>query len=123
MHCPSDGLAVSGSAPKIFSRTTRSDLPYVAVGLSSCFAFLAYLMVKSGSNEVFTWLSGFCATSALITWFGIGVIYLRFYKGMKVQGIDRQTLPFMPRVQPFVAWWCVCGTAFVLFVRVSHFHV
>jgi len=43
------------------------------------------------------------------------VTYLRFYKGMKAQGIDRQKkLPFAPRVQPFAAWWCVCGTAFVL---------
>jgi amino acid transporter len=112
------GLAVSGSAPKIFSRTTRSGLPHVAVGFSSCFAFLAYLTVKSGSNEVFTWLSGFCATAGLVTWLGIGVTYLRFYEGMKAQGIDRQKLPFAPRVQPFAAWWCVCGNALVLFVRV-----
>jgi amino acid transporter len=109
------GLAVSGSAPRIFSRTTRSGLPHVAVGFCSFFAFLAYLTVKSGSDRVFGWLSGFCATAGLVTWFGIGVTYLRFYKGMKAQGIDRRTLPFAPRVQPFAAWWCVCGTAFVLF--------
>jgi len=109
------GLAVSGSAPKIFSRTTRSGLPHVAVGVCSCFAFLAYLTVKDGPNTVFNWLSGFCTTAGIITWFGIGVTYLRFYKGMKAQGIDRRKkLPFAPRVQPFAAWWCVCGTAFVL---------
>ena len=98
----------------------RSGLPHVSVGLCSSFALLAYLTVKNDSNEVFSWLSGFSATAGLVTWFGIGVTYLRFYKGMKAQGIDRQTLPFAPRVQPFAAWWCVCGTAFVLFVRVSH---
>jgi len=110
------GLAVSGSAPKIFSRTTRSGLPHVAVGVCSCFAFLAYLAVQAGPATVFNWLSGFSATAGFITWFSIGVTYLRFYKGMKAQGIDRKTfLPFAPRVQPFAAWWCVCGTAFVLF--------
>jgi len=36
---------------------------------------------------------------------------------MKVQGIDRKTLPFAPRMQPYAGWWCVCGSAFVLFVR------
>jgi len=110
------GLAISGSAPKIFSRTTRSGLPHVAVGVCSCFAFLSYLTVKNGSNEVFSWLSAFCTTTGLVTWFGIGVTYLRFYKGMKKQGIDRhKKLPFAPRVQPFAAWWCVCGTTFILF--------
>ncbi|KAI9567927.1 amino acid permease [Boletus coccyginus] len=37
------GLAVSGSAPRIFSRTTRRGLSHVAVVTCSCFAFLAYL--------------------------------------------------------------------------------
>ena len=111
---------MSGSAPKIFSRTTRSGLPHVAVGVCSCFAFLAYLTVNNGPTEAFKWLSGFCATAGFITWFSIGVTYLRFYKGMKAQGIDRKAfLPFAPRVQPFAAWWCVCGTTFVLFVRPS----
>jgi amino acid transporter len=109
------GLAVSGSAPTILKRTTRSGLPYVAVGVCSCFAFLAYMTLGNSSGVVFTWLSNFSATAGLVTWFGIGVTYLRFYKGLKAQGIDRNALPFAPRVQPFAAWWCVCASAFVLF--------
>ncbi|KAF8431958.1 amino acid permease [Boletus edulis BED1] len=109
------GLSVSGSAPKIFSRTTRSGMPFVAVGTCSCFAFLAYMTLGNSSGIVFTWLSNFTATAGLVTWFGIGVTYLRFYKGMKAQGIDRKKLPFAPRFQPYAGWWCVCGSAFVLF--------
>ncbi|KAI9567930.1 amino acid permease [Boletus coccyginus] len=109
------GLAVSGSAPKIFSRTTRSGLPHVAVGLSSCFAFLAYLVIGNVSGEVFSWLSRFCTTAGLVSWFGIGVTYLRFYQGMKAQGINRKTLPYASRLQPYAGWWCVCGSGFVLF--------
>lgn len=116
-HTVTDGLAVSGSAPKIFSRTTRSGLPYVAVGVCSCFAFLAYMTLGTSSGIVFTWLSNFSATAGLVTWFGIGVTYIRFYKGLQAQGIDRKTLPFAPGVQPYAGWWCCCGSAFVLFVR------
>lgn len=112
----SDGLAVSGGAPKIFSRTTRSGLPHVAVGVCSCFALLAYMTNKPGS--AFAWFSGFSSTAGLTTWFGIGVTYLRFYKGLKTQGIDRKMLPFASRMQPYAGWWCVLGTAFILFVRV-----
>ncbi|KAI9567928.1 amino acid permease [Boletus coccyginus] len=108
------GLAVSGSAPKIFSRTTGSGLPYVAVGVCSCSAFLAYMTLGSSSGIVFTWLANFAATSGLVAWLGIGVTYLRFYEGMKAQGIDRKTLPFAPRMQPFAGWWCVCGSGFAL---------
>jgi yeast amino acid transporter len=93
-------------------------MPYVAFGFCTVFALLAYMTLGSSSGIVFTWLSNFTATSGLVTWFGIGVTYLRFYKGMKVQGFDRRTLPYFTRVQPFAAWWCVCGSAFVLIVRV-----
>ena len=99
-------------------RTTRSGLPYIAVGVCSCFAFLAYMTLGNSSGVVFTWLSNFSATAGLVTWFAIGVTYLRFYKGLKAQGIDRKTLPFASRVQPFAGWWCVCSSAFVLFVCV-----
>ena len=97
--------------------TTSSGLPHVAVGVSSCFALLAYLAVKDGPSEVFSWFSDFSSTAGLITWFGIGVTYLRFYDGLKAKRIDRKTLPFAPRVQPFAAWWCVCGSGFSLIVR------
>ncbi|KAI9567929.1 amino acid permease [Boletus coccyginus] len=109
------GLSVSGSAPKIFSRTTRSGIPHVAIGFSSCFAFLAYLTTGNASGEVFSWFAGFSTTAGLVSWFGIGVTYLRFYKGMKAQGIDRKTLPFASKLQPYAGWWCVCGSGLVLF--------
>ncbi|KAI9567933.1 amino acid permease [Boletus coccyginus] len=109
------GLAISGSAPKIFSRTTRSGLPHVAVGISSCFAFLAYLTMGNLSGEVFSWLSGFSAATGLVAWLGIGVTYLRFYKGLKAQGIDRKILPFASKLQPYAGWWSVCGSGLVLF--------
>ncbi|KAF9218473.1 amino acid transporter [Gyrodon lividus] len=109
------GLAVSGSAPKIFARTTRSGLPYVSVTICACFALLAYMTLSSSSGIVFTWLSNFSATCGLITWFGIGVTYLRFSKGFRAQGFDRSSLPYAPKLQPFAAWWTVCASAFVLF--------
>ncbi|KIJ15769.1 amino acid-polyamine-Organocation superfamily protein [Paxillus involutus ATCC 200175] len=108
------GLAVSGSAPKLFARTTASGLPYVSVGFCACFALLAYMTLGSSSGVVFTWLSNFSAICGLITWFGIGITYLRFTKGFHAQGFNRSDLPFAPRFQPFAAWWTVCACAFVL---------
>ena len=56
----------------------------------------------------------------LINWFGIVVIYLRFYKGMKAQGYLRSELPYYSKFQPFAAWYAVCGISLILLV--SHFY-
>jgi amino acid transporter len=112
-----DGLATSGNAPKIFLRTTKSGLPYVAVLFCASFSLLAFMAVSSGAGQVFIWFSNMTAVAGLMTWFGISVTYLRFYKGLKVQGIDRKTLPYSTRLQPYAAWYGTVSTIIVCFVR------
>ncbi|KAH7890310.1 amino acid permease [Phlebopus sp. FC_14] len=109
------GLAASGNAPKMFLKTSRSGLPYVSVTLCACFSLLAYMAVGNSSGIVFTWFSSMTATCGLTTWFGIGITYLRFYKGLRAQGIDRSKLPYTSRLQPYAAWWAVCASAVTMF--------
>jgi hypothetical protein len=47
--------------------------------------------VHSGSGKVFNWFANMTAVAGLLTWFGISFTYIRFYAGMKAQGIDRKT--------------------------------
>ncbi|KAG2110934.1 amino acid permease [Suillus discolor] len=110
-----DGLAASGNAPKIFLKTTRNGLPYVAVLFTAIFSFLAFMAVSKGAGSVFNWLSDMTSVAGLMTWFGISVTYLRFYKGMQVQGIDRKTLPYYTNLQPYAAWWGVISTITICF--------
>lgn len=42
------------------------------------------------------------------------LVYLGFYRAMKAQGMDRDTLPHKGRWQPFCAWYGLCGTTFVV---------
>jgi yeast amino acid transporter len=51
-----------------------------------------------------------------MTWFGISFTYIRFYQGLKVQGIDRKTLPYASRLQPFPAWYAMCFCLLICFV-------
>ena len=111
-----DGLAVNGNAPRIFAWTNRFGLPYVAVLTSSMFGLLAYMAASSGAGRVFTWFANMTSIAGLITWFGISVTYVRFYKGMKAQGMDRRTLPFYSRLQPYAAWYGVFSTIIICFV-------
>ena len=59
------------------------------------------------------------SVAGLMTWFGISVIYVRFYAGMKAQGFDRSTLPFVAPFQPYLGWYAVSSTLFVCIVRLS----
>ena len=111
-----DGLAVNGNAPRVFAWTNRFGLPYVSVLTSSAFGLLAYMAASSGAGHVFTWFANMTSIAGLITWFGISVTYVRFYKGMKAQGMGRRTLPFYSRLQPYAAWYSAFSTIIICFV-------
>ncbi|KAG2110159.1 amino acid permease [Suillus cothurnatus] len=109
------GLAASGNASKYSLKTTRNGLPYVAVLFSASFSLLAFMAVSADAGSVFNWLANMSSVAGLMTWFGISVTYLRFYKGMQVQGIDRKTLPYYTNLQPYAAWWGVVSTITICF--------
>ncbi|KAI0321690.1 amino acid permease [Amylostereum chailletii] len=100
------GLSISGNAPSVFSRITRTGLPVYAIMVSTAFALLSYMGVSAGSGKVFGWFTAMTSIAGLMTWFGISVTYIRFYAGLKAHNIDRSTLPFSSRLQPFAAWYC-----------------
>ncbi|KAG6850812.1 hypothetical protein H0H93_008115 [Arthromyces matolae] len=111
------GLAKSGNAPRIFLKTSKKGLPWVSLLFSSSFALLSYMGVSGGAGRVFNWFANMTSVAGLLTWFGICVTYVRFHKGMKVQGYDRKKLPFSSSLQPYAAWyaivWCllICLTS------------
>ncbi len=131
-----DGLALAGNAPKIFTKVTRNGLPLVSLLFCAAFSALAYMGISSGSGKVFNWfvnsksflqLFHFARASAyglfvvtsiagLMTWFGISVTYVRFYKGFKVQGFDRSTLPYAHSLQPYAAWYAMFMCLLICFV-------
>jgi amino acid transporter len=57
------------------------------------------------------------AIAGLMTWFGICLTYIRFYKGMKAQGYERKHLPFASPLQPFAAWYAMIFCLVICFVR------
>lgn len=107
------GLAVAGNAPKVFLRTSKYGLPYASLLLCSAFSLLSYMAVNNGSGRVFGWFSNMTSAAGLMTWFGISITYIRFYKGLKVQGYDRTKLPYSSKLQPFAAWYAT-GMCFVI---------
>jgi len=73
------GLALDGFAPNFFLWVNRWGVPYVCVGLASCFGALAYLGLGTTSLQAFLWLVNLVTTAGLIAWCVICVAYLRFF--------------------------------------------
>jgi len=109
------GLALAGNAPKFFLKTSRKGLPYTALIFCALFSTLAYMGINGGSGKVFDYFSSMTSVAGLMTWFGIGITYIRFYKGFKVQGFDRSTLPYASKLQPYAAWYATIACFVICF--------
>jgi len=89
------------------------------------------MAVSSSAGKVFGWFANMVcflsmsqcplitifqtAIAGLMTWFGICVTYVRFYAGTKAQGIDRSTLPYASKLQPYAAWYGLVSTIIICF--------
>jgi amino acid transporter len=111
------GLAINGQAPKFFARTTKSGLPYVAVGFCSLFGLLAFMSLQSTAGKVFGYFANLTAAAGLMSWWGICLIYIRFHAGMKAQGISRAELPYASAMNKgaFAAWYAIIAITVILF--------
>ncbi|KAI9834348.1 MAG: hypothetical protein M1826_004274 [Phylliscum demangeonii] len=100
-------LAQNKQAPKFLLRCSRTGVPYYCVGITASIALLTFMSVSSGANVVFAWFQNLTTISSLFTWVSICIAYLQFYKALKAQGIDRNTLVFKSRFQPYTAWFAL----------------
>ncbi|EPE05992.1 proline-specific permease [Ophiostoma piceae UAMH 11346] len=98
-------LAQNRQAPSIFLRCSKRGVPWVAVLGTATVGLLTYLSAGSGgASEAFEWFQNLTTIASLFTWCSICVCYLRFYAALKAHGIDRNTLVFKSRFQPYLAW-------------------
>ncbi|WVQ73166.1 hypothetical protein IAR50_002730 [Cryptococcus sp. DSM 104548] len=111
------GLALSGKAPKLFARTTKRGLPYISLALCAAFGLLAFMSLQSTAGKVFGYFSNLTAAAGLMTWWGICFIYIRFEKGLRVQGIARSSLPYASGLnyRASAAWYAIVMITIILF--------
>lgn len=110
------GMSIEGKAFAIFSKCSKSGVPYYAVAASMLFCVLGFLQVSNGSAQVLNWLVGCITASYLLNYFGICITYLHFYRSITDQGIDRNTLPYKGYLQPYAAWYAVFGTGIMTLI-------
>ncbi|KAK8088444.1 hypothetical protein PG997_003405 [Apiospora hydei] len=97
-------MALDGHAPKVFTKCTKNGIPIYCFVLVMAFPFLSFLQVNNDTAQVVTWLANLTEASQLISYIVMCVTYLFFYRALKVQGIDRSTLPYVGWWQPWSGW-------------------
>ncbi|KAN0132710.1 Amino acid permease/ SLC12A domain containing protein [Lactarius tabidus] len=109
------GLAIRGQAPRIFTYCTKNGLPIISV-LSCCsFSLLSFMNVSNSSAKVFNWFVNLSTSAGFFSWLSMNITYIRFWRGHKVQGLDRSKLAYWSSLQPGLAiWGAFWTTVFIL---------
>ncbi|KAJ6618728.1 amino acid permease/ SLC12A domain-containing protein [Mycena sp. CBHHK59/15] len=109
-------LAQQGQAPRIFAKVLKNGVPVYSLAVCSAFACLGYLACgKQGANDAFNWLGNITTLGSMITWCGVAFSHIRWYRGMQVQGLSRDVLPFKSWTQPYGAWIVLCSFLTIMF--------
>ncbi|KAJ7067402.1 amino acid permease/ SLC12A domain-containing protein [Mycena amicta] len=109
-------LAQEGQAPRIFAKVTKNGVPVYSLAICAAFACLGFLACgKQGASDAFNWLGNITTLGSMITWLGIAVAHIRWYRGMKVQGLSRNELPFKSWTQPYGAWIVFVSFSIIIF--------
>ncbi|CAE6483557.1 unnamed protein product [Rhizoctonia solani] len=111
------GLAVRGQAPRIFTKCTKGGLPVVSVGFCSLFSLLAFMNVSTDGATVFNWLVNLTTIGGFFTWWAINCTYVRFYQGLKVQGIDRKKFIYYSGLQPYLSYWGIFWSTLIIIIN------
>ncbi|KAH6655392.1 putative general amino acid permease [Truncatella angustata] len=107
------GLALEGKAPKFLTICLKNGVPIYSVIIVLLISLLSFLQVSSNTATVLSWFVSLITASQLINYCVVCVTYICFYRALKAQGIDRKTLPYMGKLQPYAAWYA-CVMTFVM---------
>ncbi|KAF2447985.1 hypothetical protein P171DRAFT_383273 [Karstenula rhodostoma CBS 690.94] len=110
------GLALEGKAPKFMTKCTKNGVPFYCVAVVLVFACLAFLNLGNNSAVVLDWFVALVTASQLINFSVMCFTFLAFYKACRVQGLDRNSLPFKAPLMPFAAYYGLVGTFIMAFV-------
>lgn len=108
------GMSLNGTAPKLFSKTWRSGVPIYAVVACLAFCCLAFLQVRNSSAQVLVWLVYLITACQLLNYFSVALTYRQFHSALQLQGMDRRTLPYRGKFQPYAAYVAMFGCGLML---------
>lgn len=104
------GMAKDGNAPAIFTKCSKRGVPYVAFAFTGCFMGLAFLVASSDALVIFNYFVSSVTIFGSLTWISILSSHVAFMRGMKAQGISRDTLPYKAPFEPYLTYFALFFT-------------
>lgn len=111
------GMAKDGNAPRIFTKCSARGVPIVAFAFTGCFMGLAYLSASADALKVFGYFTSAVTIFGGLTWISILASHIGFMRGMKAQGISRDTLPWKAPFQPYASYAGLVFTVLLCFFK------
>ena len=108
------GMALEGRAPAFLKKCTKKGIPIYCFAITMLFPLLSFLQVSNNAAQVVTRFANLTEAAQLIDYIVMSITYLFFYRALRVQGIDRKTLPYVGWFQPYCAWIGVFGMLLVV---------
>ncbi|KZP04955.1 general amino acid permease 1 [Athelia psychrophila] len=115
------GLSLRGQAPKFLMYCTSSGLPLAALIATSLPVCLSFMTVSAGGATVFNWFVSLSTVSGFMGWAAVNLTYIRFYRGLRHQGIDRSKFIYTSPFQPYLSYWGLFWT--VIFILINGFYI
>lgn len=103
------GLALEGSAPRILAKTDKRGVPIYSLGLSACFALLAYMNVAEDSQVVFGYFVNLVTIFGILTWISILVTHIYFVRARRAQGITNDQMPYVAPLGHYGSYGALVG--------------
>ncbi|EXJ86771.1 hypothetical protein A1O3_03725 [Capronia epimyces CBS 606.96] len=94
-------LARDGQAPKFFMKCTKSGVPIYTVITVTLLSCLTYLVASNAAVTVFFWFVSLTTIAFVLAYMGMIWTYFGWYRALKAQGIDRNTLPYKAPFAPY----------------------
>lgn len=111
------GLAQNGQAPKIFLKCTKQGVPIYGVIFTAAWSALSFLGASDGAAVAMQYFISLGTMAVLFNWCSISIAYLRFRKALVLQGVDRNTMVFKSRWQPYSAWYALIFFGLVIVIN------
>ncbi|KAF2636801.1 putative general amino acid permease [Massarina eburnea CBS 473.64] len=97
-------MGQAGRAPGIFGRTTKRGIPIYSVAMCLLLGLLALMGLSDTAFTVLKYFIDLCTVCAQFNYMCVCITYMHFYWNLEAKGIDRDTLPYKARFQPYASY-------------------
>lgn len=108
------GLALDGRAPRFLRKCNSRGVPIYCFMIVMLFPFLSLCSVGSNSAQVITWLAALVTGGGIVDFVSMSITFIFYHRACKAQGLDRRTLPYYGRFQPYGAYIAVVIQVLIL---------